>query len=1240
MSPGSAERSDFLKLLLLQINRNLPNSVFGGILAASFLCYFYVDQFPHSVVFSWAGFIVALFIIRGITGYLYEYKGLLSEHQYLKFLGLNIILSGIGWGSVSLLFIDPAKPYLMSISILAIAGITAAALTSMNGLGRLSVVFMALTLLPLVFTMWNSHTDDSIAMVTVISLYTLIIMSSSWKMAANTHINIERSIKFEEREKQIRNIVNASIYSVVTLDADGKIIDWNNTAEKVFGWPKSQVIGRKLEEVFAAEDSAGEVFQQIEELIRKADFNHRDFFTELITATANRLTVKLTLQAISNREDNVFILNLYDMTDQILQEKALILANKKSKDLLDSIHAGIVELDQSGNISFMNRSAQKSLGYDEEIFGENFHEWIQPALPAGGKFEKADSPIIKCLQEGDIREIDLDSFIRADGVFIYVQYTCSPLYIDSKISGLVISFNEITEQYKARQEQSRLLQITESSPDFIATFSLDGSILSMNESMRNALNVSGEIDGSLNLKAIIPAHEYENLVNVAIPTASINKVWKGESKLKIDTDVAIIVSLVIMRHQASYDGTQYFSTIMVDITDSKNAEALLVAAKDEAEAAVRAKSEFLATMSHEIRTPMNGVLGMTQLLIDTSLDNEQKDFVNHIETSGNALLAIINNILDYSKIEAHKMDLEPIEFDLERSAYEVCSLLQPRASEKGLELILDFSPDCPRRVIGDAGRLRQILMNLLGNAIKFTDSGHVLLQIQAHERNAEKTGLTISIIDTGIGIPAEQHARLFESFTQADASTTRKYGGTGLGLSIFQQLIELMGGEIQVASEPGKGSIFYFNIELPLPAVQPALKKSSLQNRRILIVDDNPVNLKILSGQLQHIGMQVSTASSHNLTIDIMRQASGRDEPVEIAILGNHMPELDGKQLGLQIMQDDSITRCPLVIYTSSAMKGEARKFERAGFRGYLVNPAFSDTLRETLEYVLGEFESGDSSSCLITRHAVEESHAEKSPYNFQKYQILLAEDNPINQKVAVSMLSRAGFKVSVASNGQQAVDMFKVGTFNAVLMDCQMPIKDGFEATAEIIQYESKNAHKTPIIALTANAMEADRELCINAGMVDFIAKPFSRDLLIKVLIKCVTENAPADTDTINMTGGDNTDSEAGSSAIDADTFNLLKENMGEDFDELIPVFIESTHDIIESLEQAFKQNDLKVFERHAHSLKSSCANLGGRQLSSMAADLESQARTGELPDSELFIEALRSEFARMEDELSAKAA
>ncbi len=1110
MSDPITENPEFLRRLLHQINQNLPNSVFGGLLAATFLCYFYIGEFPDTVVFGWTGFIVVTFLCRGLVGYLYQHYKMFRVQQYLRFLGANIIISGLGWGAVSILFVDPGKPFLMSISVLALAGITAGALSSMNGLSRLSALFITLSLSPLIFTMWHSDIDESTAMMIVICLYYLIIVSSSLKMAKNTHANIERSIRFEEGER-------------------------------------------------------------------------------------------------------------------------------KSHNLLDSIHAGIIELDQDGNIRYMNRTALKFLDYEESIIGESFHDWIQPAVPVGGKFEAADSAILNCLKDGVVGEFDLDSFIRSDGVFIYVQYTCSPIYIEHEISGLVISFNDITEQYKARQEQSRLMQITESSPEFIATFSLDGSILSLNESMRDVLGIRGEIDVSLNLRSMIPTDEYENLLNVAIPTAFMNKAWQGESKLRICDETTITVSQVIMRHQASYDGTQYYSTIMSDITDSKKAEALLVGAKDAAEAAALAKSEFLATMSHEIRTPMNGVLGMAQLLLDTDLDSEQKEFTNAIELSGSALLTIINDILDFSKIEAGQMSLEPIEFNLERSAHEVCSLMMPKISEKGLELILDFDENCPRLVTGDAGRLRQVFMNLIGNALKFTEQGHIVVKIGANNTTNKSANISISIADTGIGIAAEKHAGLFDSFTQADASTTRKYGGTGLGLSICQQLIDLMGGQIQVESEVDKGSRFFFSIDMPIPDKQPLLKHSSLYSRRILIVDDNAINLQVLSRQLEHVGMIVKMASNYHQAIEQMQQAASRDEPFEIAILDYLMPDVDGKQLGLEIMQDKSIPDCPLVLYSSAARKGEAKSFGEIGFRGYLAKPTYSDILRKTLECVLGEFESGASASGMITRHSVEEEDNVREQYDFNGYRLLLAEDNPINQKVAVSLIEKQGFEVVVACNGQEAIDIFKQGSFQAVLMDCQMPVKDGFKATAEIIQYESNRKEKTPIIALTANAMQSDREQCLAVGMVDFVPKPFSRDVLLKVLNRWVKGDTG-----MNMPPDKIVKAQQPSAtrAIDLLTLNQLREDMGDDFDELIPVFIESAREIIDSLELSFAASDTAVFLRHAHSLKSSSANLGGRNLSNLAETLELQAKSGDLPESEDFIVELRSEFLRIENELAELAA
>ncbi len=816
-------------------------------------------------------------------------------------------------------------------------------------------------------------------------------------------------------------------------------------------------------------------------------------------------------------------------------------------------------------------------------------------------------------------------------IIICVEINVSPLFDkDKTFTGCLVSINDISEIAERRHEHNRLHQIFESSPEYITTFTLDGSLLSLNHAGQNLLGYDDITLYTANLRDFLPANELDKVLNEAVPTAFMQSIWSGESKLITHEQTIIEVSQIIMKHEATADTDQYFSAIMTDITESNKAKKELTSAKDDAEAAAKAKSEFLATMSHEIRTPMNGVLGMSQILIDTNLDADQIEYVQTILRSGNSLLTIINDILDFSKIEAGKMELEPIEFDLERACHDVCNLLMPKVSEKRLELILNYSVDCPKKFSGDAGRIRQVIMNLLGNAIKFTEKGYIILQVNLKTVSHDIASLDISITDTGIGINEKYKKTLFESFTQADASTTRKYGGTGLGLTISKQLLGLMDSTIKVDSIEGKGSKFYFNLKLPQITEIDLRHHSTLENRRVLLVDDHALNLHVLRKQLQHFGMQVHIASDHEQAMVILNKQMNIDKPIELCILDYLMPDVDGYQLGLQIYEDKTISEMPLILYSSAADKGAAKRFEKIGFKGYLTKPALSNVLHETLEVVLGEFDHGSDSS-IVTRHTVadEANKAAISSFDFSGNLVLLAEDNLINQKVALSLLKKQGFSIDVANNGQEAIDLFEPGKYGVILMDCQMPVKDGFEATAEILALDESSDNKTPIIALTANAMESDRHRCLNAGMSDFVPKPFNKDILFTALHKWLY----LEPQTLKNEGIYHTPTEeiGMGEPIDKTVLDVLKDAMGEDFAELIPAFTDSCDTIMIDLEKAFKNQDIETLQRNAHSLKSSCANMGALNLSASAQKLEENAKNGEIPSTIAFLEALKIEAERI---------
>ena len=551
--------------------------------------------------------------------------------------------------------------------------------------------------------------------------------------------------------------------------------------------------------------------------------------------------------------------------------------------------------------------------------------------------------------------------------------------------------------------------------------------------------------------------------------------------------------------------------------ESKNLQ--LAISRDEALDGARAKAEFLATMSHEIRTPMNGVIGMTGLLLETNLTHDQRYYAETVRKSSDALLTLINDILDFSKIEAGKLELEVIDFDLQTALEESLELVAERASSKGLELTGLVFEDVPTAVRGDPGRIRQVLLNLVSNAIKFTESGEVGVQVLREEETHEQVVVRVHVSDTGVGITPDTQSKLFQSFSQADSSTTRKYGGTGLGLAISKQLVELMEGEIGVTSQVGEGSVFWFTLRLDKQSGQTAVvPRQTLEGLRLCCVDDNGTNRYLLTRYAQDWGMECIAASTPAEGLAVLQGHMTRGKPFDLCIVDGHMPGMDGFALARAIKGDPHLADVKLMLLTSVGQRGDGASAREAGFGAYLTKPIRKSQLYEGLAMLMGEVEEPlvVVPPPLVTRHSLKDHQRRKGG------RILVADDHRVNQELAVLMLERLGYRADVVANGVEAVEACSRISYSLVLMDCQMPEMDGYHATAEIRRREAENVKgeapevggpfpltsHVPIIAMTANAMQGDREKCLSAGMDDYVAKPIKPKQLAEVLSQWMPQN------------------------------------------------------------------------------------------------------------------------------------
>ena len=958
----------------------------------------------------------------------------------------------------------------------------------------------------------------------------------------------------------------------------------------------------------------------------------------------------------------VFVL-LRRTDEGILAQQTLLQHNEEHlAATLRSIGDGVIACDAEGRITSLSTVAETLTGWSSnEAIGKPIIEIVR-IVQAASRLP-VELPVTQAINENRILGLANHTLLLArDGREYQISDSCAPIHsLDGTVTGAVLVFRDVSEEYRQRtqllESEERHRVLFEHSPD--AYLLLDRGIIT-------ACNGAAE--------HLLRGRRHQI---VGLTPVDLSPEWQPDGQRSAEAAAVRIAEALDTgahgfewRHRR-FDNTEFWAAVSLsqtrlagrpvqfvtlrDITAQKDAGDELLRAKEEAESASIAKSEFLAGMSHEIRTPMNGVIGMTGLLLDTDLDDEQRRYAETVRASAESLLGLINDILDFSKIEAGRLDLEVLDFDLQVLLDDFTVTQAHRAHDKGLELTCDIDSPVPLALRGDPGRLRQVLTNLTGNAIKFTEQGEVAIRVgmaKDPQPVPETVLLRFSVRDTGIGIPRDKRDQLFEKFTQVDASTTRHYGGTGLGLAISKQLAALLGGEVGVESEPGKGSEFWFTARFPVQgdgapeAVSPV---ADLAGVRVLIVDDNRTNREILTNRLTAWGMRTAEFEDGAGGIEALRWAVAEDDPFRIAVIDMQMPGMDGEAMGRAIKADHALADTRMVMLTSLGTRGDARRLKDIGFAAYATKPIRTEELKAVLARVLT---STDGTGPIVTRHTVRESTPR---LNGRRGRILLAEDNITNQQVALGILRRFGLSADAVANGAEAVAAISSIPYDLVLMDVMMPEMNGLEATRKIRNLELTQERepgvpppRIPIVAMTANAMVGDRERCLDAGMDDYVPKPVSPVLLAAVLERWLPEGND-EGGAMKVEFGTRTDedailqaeSESDSSLTIWDRPAMLARLM--DDEELAGIIRESFLDDlprqIEALRQALDADDMTVAVRQAHTIKGAAANVGGEQLRTEALTMEEGLRRGEAATARERLPHIEAAFARLQAAMTAEA-
>jgi PAS domain S-box-containing protein len=905
---------------------------------------------------------------------------------------------------------------------------------------------------------------------------------------------------------------------------------------------------------------------------------------------------------------------------------------EKLLSILESVAEGIYCVDLSGNCTYCNSRCVEMLGFDsdQELLGQNMHDLIHHHKRDGSDYPVETSKIYQAYHDGRHLNVQDEVFFRKDGTRFDAEYRSYPLREGDEIVGAVVTFSDISLRRAEASHRLHLSRLVESSQDAILGRDLDGKITSWNEGATKIFGYQAEeVLGRTISEIILPADRQREEPEIRQAINDGVELNQFEVKRRRENGEVIDISLTISPIFNADDELVGFSSIERDITETrKSQDAILRAmttaehAKQLANKANKSRADFLANVSHELRTPMNAILGMINLSLEEDLDPTVADYMTVAKTSADSLLELVNELLDFAKIESGNFEISNQEFNLREIVDQSGRTLAARASEKGLEILCEIDNEVPARVIGDGRRIQQVLTNLLSNACKFTEKGEIVVRVELVRQLLSESRLRFSVQDTGIGIAEEDQKNILLPFQQADMSSTRQQHGTGLGLSICRELVSLMGGKLQLKSQLDVGSTFSFSLSLPVAdRSTPADKLPSelVKDLKVLIVDDNPTNLRILEKTFVSWSMQPIVTGDAERALRVVDQMDRKNKEISVILVDCLMPQTDGFELA-EKLNDTKGDDCPPIVMMQSAsdLSLYADRKASAPVTQYLTKPVSQSELLDTVVGVLDLYSDETNNGFMV------EEVAEETSLSIRPLQILLVEDLPANQKVAKTILEKRGHRVTTATNGRNAIDQLANSDqlFDVVLMDVQMPVMDGLQATAAIRAMDS-SVSSVPIIAMTAHAMQGDRESCLAAGMDAYLSKPLDSKQLVE-LTESIVESPCADASdprkTVDQTF-QNTEAEVMQSSkqnepelVDLAAAMKRLGNDKELFDEFADIFLCDAPGIFEQLEYSIEQGDCEQLEKSAHALKGMMSNFGAKPCCDLALAFEVAGRNGNI--------------------------